>query len=40
MVQLKALDISPEFVRAVVRAGEPMPPINHLVQLKMFTDRH
>jgi len=39
-VQLKALDITPEFVRTVAGAGQPMPPVSKLVELKMFGRRH
>jgi hypothetical protein len=39
LVQLKALDITPEFVRTVA-AGGSVPPVSHLVELKMFSNRH
>lgn len=40
LVRLKALDITPEFVRSVAAAGEPMPAVNKLVELRMFSRRH
>jgi hypothetical protein len=39
LIQLKALDISPEFVRANVGQRAALPPVNELVQLKMFGKR-
>jgi hypothetical protein len=35
-VQLKALDITPEFVRAV-QQGDSLPSPDHLVQLRAVT---
>lgn len=39
LVQLKALDITPEFVRSVAAADGRLPPVDHLLMLKMFTSR-
>jgi hypothetical protein len=36
LLQLKALDITPEFVRSAVGQRTTMPPVNELVQLKLF----
>jgi hypothetical protein len=36
LVQLKALDITPEFIRSHVAAQAPLPSIDQLVQMKMF----
>jgi hypothetical protein len=36
LVQLKALDITPEFVRSAVGQRGTMPPVDQLVQLKIF----
>jgi hypothetical protein len=35
-VQLKALNISPDFVRQTVGAGSGLPPVNKLVEMKIF----
>lgn len=40
LVQLKALDITPDFVRRALPAGAPLPPVSHLEELRMFSDRH
>ena len=39
LVQLKALDITPEFVRATVGQQAVMPPVEKLVEYKMFGRR-
>jgi hypothetical protein len=39
LVQLKALDITPEFVRATVGEQAVMPPVEKLVEYKMFGRR-
>jgi hypothetical protein len=39
LVQLKALDITPEFVRSAVGRRGTMPPVDELVQIKMFGRR-
>jgi hypothetical protein len=39
LVKLKALDITPEFVRAAEPRGGAMPPVQDLVQLKIFGRR-
>jgi hypothetical protein len=39
LVQLKALDITPEFVRSAVGERGTLPPVNELVQLKLFGKR-
>jgi hypothetical protein len=39
LIQLKALDISPEFVRSAVGHRATLPPVNELVQMKMFGKR-
>ena len=39
LVQLKALDITPEFVRSEVGQRAELPPVNELVQLKLFGRR-
>jgi hypothetical protein len=39
LVQLKALDITPEFVRSTVGERATLPPVNELVQLKLFGRR-
>jgi hypothetical protein len=36
LVQLKALDITPEFVRSALGERAALPPVNELVQLKLF----
>jgi hypothetical protein len=36
LVQLKALDITPEFVRSAVGQRTTMPPVNELVEMKIF----
>lgn len=36
LVQLKALDITPEFVRSAVGQRTTMPPVNKLVEMKLF----
>jgi hypothetical protein len=36
LLQLKALDITPEFVRSTVGQRATMPPVQELVQLKLF----
>lgn len=36
LVQLKALDVTPEFARSAVAHGGAMPPMNDLVQMKIF----
>jgi hypothetical protein len=36
LVQLKALNITPEFVRSVVGARTSLPPVNELVEMKIF----
>lgn len=36
LVQLKALDITPEFVRSAVGQRGTMPPVNELVQMRLF----
>ena len=36
LVQLKALDITPEFVRSAVGRRATMPPVNELVEMKLF----
>jgi len=37
---LKALDITPEFVRATVGERGSMPPVGDLVQMKIFGRKH
>jgi hypothetical protein len=39
LVQLKALNITPEFVRFAVGERQPLPPVNELVQMKIFGTR-
>ena len=39
LVQLKALDVTPEFVRATVGAGSALPPVDRLVEMKIFGAR-
>jgi hypothetical protein len=39
LIQLKALDISPEFVRSAVSERGTMPPVNELVEMKIFGKR-
>jgi len=39
LVQLKAMDITPEFVRSSVGRRSTMPPVQELVQLKLFGPR-
>ena len=39
LVELKALDITPDFVRRVAGDGAPMPPIEKLMTLKTFGER-
>jgi hypothetical protein len=39
LVQMKALDITPEFVRSAVGQRAELPPVNELVELKMFGRR-
>lgn len=39
LVQLKALDITPEFVRSTVGSRATMPPVNELVEMKLFGRR-
>jgi len=36
LVQLKALNITPEFVQSVVQTGQAMPPVDKLVEMKLF----
>jgi hypothetical protein len=36
LIELKALNITPEFVRAAVGQQPTMPPVNELVQMKLF----
>ena len=36
LVQLKALNITPEFARSAVGQGRPLPSVDELVQIKMF----
>jgi hypothetical protein len=40
IVELKALNITPEFVRGAVGSQAAMPPVNKLVEMKMFGNRH
>jgi len=40
LVQLKALDITPDFVRWAAAGSSIMPPINELVDMKIFGRRH
>jgi hypothetical protein len=35
LVQLKALDISPDFARWAAGQRNPLPPVNELVQMKV-----
>jgi hypothetical protein len=39
LIQLKALDISPEFVRSAVGQRATMPPVDELVEMKLFGQR-
>jgi hypothetical protein len=39
-VQLKALNITPDFVRRAVPAGSPLPTVSRLEELRMFGDHH
>ncbi|MFL6722294.1 MAG: hypothetical protein ACJ8FT_10910 [Sphingomonas sp.] len=39
LVQLKALNITPEFVRSTVGPRAPLPPVDELVQIKLFGKR-
>ena len=39
LIQLKALDISPDFVRSAVGQRATMPPVNELVEMKIFGKR-
>ena len=39
LVQLKALNITPEFVRSTVGSRATLPPVNELVDLKIFGSR-
>jgi hypothetical protein len=40
IVELKALNITPDFVRGAVGSQAAMPPVNKLVEMKMFGNRH
>ena len=40
LVELKALNITPEFVRETVGSQAAMPPVNKLVEMKMFGGKH
>lgn len=40
LVQLKALDITPEFVRTTVGQQTALPPVNQLVEYRIFGKRH
>jgi hypothetical protein len=39
LVQLKALKITPEFVRSAVGEQKPLPPVSELVDRKMLAKR-
>ena len=39
LVQLKALNITPEFARSAIGQTRPLPSVDELVQIKMFGRR-